>query len=86
MMANGTYRKLRQIASTIYHLPSNTKRNAEFRRAKNDLCSGNHSEPEIRLLKQISLKVSDSDAMYGHGDSAMVYLTAGLSAVHCTRE
>src|SRR5262245_60109250 len=77
------YQRLRRLGSAVYHLPREAKRSAEFRRAKSTLSSGNITASEVRLLQEVSLRVNPADAMYGPNDSALDYLTAGLSAVRC---
>ena len=80
-LVSNAYRQFRSIASQIVHFPTHAKRNADFRRAKRILCAADLTASEIWMLRQVSLKVSPSDMMYGPKDRAKSYLGAGLLAI-----
>ena len=82
-VVNSIYRRMRRIGSPFYQALRDAKRMTEFSRARRSLFSTGLTDPELRLLQQVSLKVSGSDQMHGPSDSAWDYLTAGLSARRC---
>ena len=53
-VANSIYRRMRRIGSPFYQALRDAKRMTEFSRARRSLLSTGLTDPELRLLQQVS--------------------------------